>query len=128
MHDDARAGGGPDARESILFRPLDSVRRLSRQGGPDVLQLPGSGRRGARDRRRTGRRWHPGHWVDLSLRYADRAFLQHAADAGAIMTQPFVSQLRARTSTIRLLPQGAQGITIRVEMPEVWDTVRIVTA
>ena len=44
------------------------------------------------------------------------------------MTQPFVSQLRARSSTIRLLPQGAQGITIRVEMPEVWDAVRIVTA
>ena len=40
------------------------------------------------------------------------------------MTQPFVAQLRARTSTIRLLPQGAKGITIRVEMPEVWDTVR----
>jgi len=44
------------------------------------------------------------------------------------MTQPFVAQLRSRTSTIRLLPAGAQGITIRVEMPEVWDTVRIVTA
>ena len=40
------------------------------------------------------------------------------------MTQPFVGQLRARTSTIRLVPPGAQGITIRVEMPEVWDTVR----
>ena len=44
------------------------------------------------------------------------------------MTQPFVTQLRARTSTIRLLPAGAQGITIRVEMPEVWDAVRIATA
>lgn len=44
------------------------------------------------------------------------------------MTQPFVTQLRARTSTIRLLPAGAQGLTIRVEMPEVWDAVRIVTA
>lgn len=45
------------------------------------------------------------------------------------MTEPFVSQLRARTSTIRLVPQGAAGaITIRVEMPEVWDAVRIVAA
>ena len=42
------------------------------------------------------------------------------------MTQPFVGQLRARTSTIRLVPPGAQGITIRVEMPEVWDAVRFV--
>jgi hypothetical protein len=44
------------------------------------------------------------------------------------MTQPFVAQLRARTSTIRLVPQGASGITLRVEMPEVWDTVRFVVA
>jgi len=44
------------------------------------------------------------------------------------MTQPFVGQLRARSSTIRLVPQGTQGITIRVEMPEVWDTVRFLVA
>jgi hypothetical protein len=44
------------------------------------------------------------------------------------MNEPFVSQLRARTSTIRLLPSAAQGITIRVEMPEVWDAVRIVAS
>jgi hypothetical protein len=44
------------------------------------------------------------------------------------MTQPFVAQFRARTSTIRLVPQGASGITLRVEMPEVWDTVRFVVA
>lgn len=41
------------------------------------------------------------------------------------MTQPFVAQLRARTSTIRLAPQGAASITLRVEMPEVWDAVRL---
>jgi hypothetical protein len=45
-----------------------------------------------------------------------------------VTQEPFVAQLRARTSTIRLVPQGAQGITIRVEMPEVWDTVRFVVA
>jgi len=44
------------------------------------------------------------------------------------MTEPFVAQLRARTSTIRLLPAGAQGVTLRVEMPEVWDVVRMVAS
>lgn len=44
------------------------------------------------------------------------------------MSEPFVAQLRARTSTIRLVPSGAPGITIRVEMPEVWDAVRMVTS
>jgi hypothetical protein len=44
------------------------------------------------------------------------------------MTQPFVAQLRARPSTIRLVPEGVSGLTIRVEMPEVWDTVRIVVS
>jgi hypothetical protein len=40
---------------------------------------------------------------------------------------PFVTQLRARTSTITLATPGAEAITIRVEMPEVWDVVRITT-
>jgi hypothetical protein len=44
------------------------------------------------------------------------------------MTEPFVAQLRARTSTIRLVPSGAPGITLRVEMPEVWDAVRMVAS
>jgi hypothetical protein len=44
------------------------------------------------------------------------------------MTERFVSQLRARPSTIRLVPPTAQGLTIRVEVPEVWDAVRIVVA
>ena len=39
---------------------------------------------------------------------------------------PFVAGLRSRKSTIRLAPEGAaDAITIRVEMPEVWDVVRI---
>lgn len=41
------------------------------------------------------------------------------------MTTPFVAQLRSRPSTIRLAPAGAPTITIRVEMPEVWDVVAI---
>jgi hypothetical protein len=45
------------------------------------------------------------------------------------MTTPFVAGLRSRKSTIRLAPEGdANAITIRVEMPEVWDVVRIVVA
>jgi len=44
------------------------------------------------------------------------------------MTSPFVASLRARPSTIRVAPEGADTITIRVEMPEVWDVVRIVAA
>lgn len=43
------------------------------------------------------------------------------------MSTPFVTGLRARRGTIRLAPEegGAPTITIRVEMPEVWDVVRI---
>ena len=44
------------------------------------------------------------------------------------MSAPFVTGLRSRQSTIRLAPDGADAITIRVEMPEVWDVVRIVVA
>jgi hypothetical protein len=47
------------------------------------------------------------------------------------MSSAFVNQLRAR-GTIRLVPEGvggsADGLVIRVEMPEVWDVVRIVVA
>jgi hypothetical protein len=44
------------------------------------------------------------------------------------VSERFVSQLRARTSTIRLVPPGAQGLTIRVEVPEVWDAVRLMVS
>jgi hypothetical protein len=44
------------------------------------------------------------------------------------MTSPFVTQLRSRPSTIHLAPNDADAITIRVEMPEVWDVVAIVVA
>jgi hypothetical protein len=44
------------------------------------------------------------------------------------MSTAFVNTLRARAATIRLAPEGAAAITIRVEMPEVWDVVRIVVA
>jgi hypothetical protein len=44
------------------------------------------------------------------------------------MSAPFVTGLRSRPSTIRLSPDGADVVTIRVEMPEVWDVVRIAVA
>jgi hypothetical protein len=41
------------------------------------------------------------------------------------MTAPFVTNLRARRGTLRLVPEGEKGITVRVEMPDVWDVVRL---
>ena len=38
---------------------------------------------------------------------------------------PFVAQLRAGTGTIDLSSGAADAITIRVEMPEVWNVVRV---
>jgi len=38
---------------------------------------------------------------------------------------PFVAQLRSRPETIRLGTAGEPVITVRVQVPEVWDTVRI---
>ena len=40
------------------------------------------------------------------------------------MTAPFVSQLRTRGDVLQLAPAGSPAITVRVEMPEVWDTIR----
>jgi hypothetical protein len=44
------------------------------------------------------------------------------------MTAPFVTGLRSRRGTIQLSPDGTGAITIRVEMPEVWDVVRVAVA
>jgi hypothetical protein len=44
------------------------------------------------------------------------------------VSAPFVTTLRARNATIRLTPDGGPAITIRVEMPEVWDVVRVAAA
>ena len=38
---------------------------------------------------------------------------------------PFVTGLRSRTGTIDLSRAGEPAITIRVEMPDVWDVVRV---
>lgn len=41
---------------------------------------------------------------------------------------PFVTGLRARPATIDLSRAGEPSMTVRVEVPEVWDTVRIVAS
>lgn len=38
---------------------------------------------------------------------------------------PFVAQLRSRPEVIRLGTAGDPVITVRVQVPETWDTVRI---
>jgi hypothetical protein len=40
------------------------------------------------------------------------------------MSEPFVAQLRARGTALQIVAEGAPSITVRVEMPEVWDTVK----
>ena len=44
------------------------------------------------------------------------------------MTIPFVSKLRARRESVLLGPQDGETIRIRVEIPELWDVVRIVAS
>jgi hypothetical protein len=41
------------------------------------------------------------------------------------MSAPFVTQLRTRGDVIQMAPVGTAAITVRVEMPEVWDVVRV---
>ncbi|HJU89218.1 MAG TPA: hypothetical protein VJ672_07500 [Gemmatimonadaceae bacterium] len=44
------------------------------------------------------------------------------------MTVPFVASLRARPGTIRIGSADSKALMIRVEVPEVWDVVRIETS
>jgi hypothetical protein len=41
------------------------------------------------------------------------------------VTEPFVNQLRTRGEVIELASPGGPAITVRVEVPEVWDVVRV---
>ena len=43
------------------------------------------------------------------------------------MTAPFVSQLRSRPGILRLGADGQARITLRVQMLETWDVVRVET-
>lgn len=44
------------------------------------------------------------------------------------MSAPFVSGLRARRDTIHVGKTDGRALTLRVEVPEVWDVVRVSTA
>jgi hypothetical protein len=44
------------------------------------------------------------------------------------VSAPFVTELRSRRSTIHVGSPDGAAITIRVEMPEVWDVVAIAVA
>ena len=44
------------------------------------------------------------------------------------MSAPFVTQLRTRGDAIQMATPGTDTITVRVEMPEVWDVVRVVVS
>jgi MoxR-like ATPase len=96
--------------------------------GPNFCTFRG---RAVRNRHRrescTGRHRHasPGPRICSN---ADLAILHHASTGRSVMTTPFVTTLRSRPSTIHLTADGADAITIRVEMPEVWDVVAIVVA
>ena len=41
------------------------------------------------------------------------------------MTQPFTAQLRSRPEVLRLGTGNEPVITVRVQVPEVWDTLRV---
>ena len=43
------------------------------------------------------------------------------------MTAPFVAQLRSRPGVVRLGAEGQPHITLRVQLAEAWDTVRVET-
>ena len=43
------------------------------------------------------------------------------------MTTPFVSRLRARRESVRLGQPDADVMNVRVEIPELWDVIRVVT-
>lgn len=43
------------------------------------------------------------------------------------MSAAFVAQLRSRPGVVRLAPDGDRHITVRVQMPEVWDVIRVET-
>lgn len=40
----------------------------------------------------------------------------------------FVNQLRARAEPLRLVAEGGSSITVRVQMAEVWDVIKVVAS
>ena len=50
------------------------------------------------------------------------------SDTGRTSGAPFVSQLRSRPGVIRVADAGQATITLRAQVLEVWDTVRVEVA
>jgi hypothetical protein len=48
-----------------------------------------------------------------------------SGNGGGDATAPFVSQLRSRPGVIRIAGEGQPSITLRAQVLEVWDTVRL---
>ena len=48
-----------------------------------------------------------------------------SGNGGGDATAPFVSQLRSRPGVIRIAGAGQPSITLRAQVLEVWDTVRL---
>lgn len=44
------------------------------------------------------------------------------------MSDTFVSSLRSRAAALQLASSGSASITVRVEVPEVWDTIKAVVS
>ncbi|HET6701446.1 MAG TPA: hypothetical protein VFH14_06575 [Gemmatimonadaceae bacterium] len=44
------------------------------------------------------------------------------------MTAPFVTSLRARREAVHVGRKDGKAFTVRVEVPELWDVVRVVAA
>ncbi len=44
------------------------------------------------------------------------------------MSAPFVTSLRARRDTIHIGTKDGRTVTLRVEVPELWDVVRVAAA
>ena len=44
------------------------------------------------------------------------------------MTAPFVTNLRARREAVHVGRKDGKAVTVRVEVPELWDVVRVVAA
>ncbi len=57
--------------------------------------------------------------------YSERSEGLLGAGSAAATRAPFVTGLRSREGTIDLSRAGETSITIRVEMPDVWDVVRV---
>ena len=47
--------------------------------------------------------------------------------SGESQPEPFVATLRSQPTVIRLAGDGQPHVTLRVQMPEVWDVVRVET-